>query len=157
MQESILKEERPLEVVTPDGEVLSDEEIRYAYTREGRRVVGKEYPNPIPLDPPIGYVPSKPLYEQIREMVQRELSATAEREGFETEDEANDFEVGDDYDPDSPYEIDFEPTAPWPGNPDVLAAEQAAIAAGGGGPQAPSGEQSAAPPPAPPPPEQPPK
>lgn len=136
-------EERPIEVVTSDGEVLTDEQVRYAYSREGRWKIGKEYPNPVPMEPPIGYVPAKPLYEQIREMVVRELSAAAEESGLESAEDADDFEVGDDYDPESPYEMDFDPAAPWPGTPAVVEAEQAAVetrSEGGGGSEAPQAE-----------------
>lgn len=140
------------EVVTPDGVVLSQDEIEFAYTREGRRVVGKEFPNPVPLEPPLGYVASKPIHEQIREMVQREMSRAAEAEGFETAEEADDFEIGDDYDPSSPYEVEFEPTDPWPPSKAVAEAEREAVEAPGGegGQSPPSDAQpSQAPSPAP--------
>lgn len=145
-----MNEEYP-EVVTPDGEVLTEEQVRFAYTREGRRVVGKEYPNPVPMEAPIGFVPMKPLHEQIREMVLREIGSQAEREGFESAEEAEDFEIGDDYDPASPWELDFEPDHPWPGNPAVIAAEEAALAARGegGAEPPPDSPKEAAPPPPP--------
>lgn len=127
------------EILTQDGELLTEEQVAYSYTREGRRTVGKEYPSPIPMEPPLGYVPAKPLHEQIRDMVQRELSRAAEREGFETMEESDDFEVDDDFDPATPYEQIFEPTQPWPPRPEVEAAEAAAVGgAGGQSPQAPS-------------------
>lgn len=110
------------------GEVIDPRRIAFAYTREGRRVIGKEYPNPVPVAPPIGFVPQKPIYEQIRDMVQRELSAQAASEGEETFEEADDFDVGDDYDPESPYELQFEPEDPWPPTQAVADAE-AAVAA----------------------------
>ncbi|WMC01500.1 hypothetical protein [Microvirus D_HF4_371] len=96
------------------GEIVSQDFVEESYTREGRRTIGKEYPNPIPLAPPIGYVPQKPIYEQIREMVKRELAQVADDEGQESFEEADDFDVGDDFDPSSPYEETFEPTDPWP-------------------------------------------
>lgn len=108
-----LIEEWP-EVITPDGEVISREAVEFAYSRLGRKEVGKEYPNPVPLEPPIGFVQDKPLYEQIRDMVRRELSVEAGAQGHETFEEADDFEIGDDFDPSSPFEEVFEPTAPWP-------------------------------------------
>lgn len=142
-------EEKPIphEIVTPDGEVLDPEFVAFAYTREGRRTIGKEFPNPIPLEPPIGFVPMKPLHEQIRDAVVREMSARAEAEGFESAEEADDFDVGDDFEPHSPWENDFEPTEPWPPRPDVEAAEEAVAnaAQGGGGAEPPSGEPSGAP------------
>lgn len=112
-----------VDFVNWDGEVMSIDEVEHSYTREGRRAVGKEYPNPVPMEPPIGFVPSKPIWEQIREMVKTELSQGADREGFETAEEADDFDVGDDYDPSSPYEDEFEPSLPWPPSKNVEAAE----------------------------------
>lgn len=141
------QEEVRYEVTTSDGEVLSEKEVHYAYTREGRRIVGKEYPNPVPMEPPLGFVPQKPLHEQIRDMVAQQLSQVAHDEGLETAEEADDFDVGDDYDPSSPWELEFEPQSPWPADRPVEAAEAAAIAAvaGEGGAQPPPVE-----PPAPP-------
>lgn len=137
------------EVVTSDGVVLSPEEVAYAYTREGRHQVGVEYPNPVPLEAPLGYVPSKPLYEQIREMVQKELSEAAAAAGMETLEESEDFDVGDDMDPMSPWELEYEPTRPWFTSVEVEAAERRALAArqeaelrGGGGAQPPSAKPS---------------
>lgn len=71
---------------------------------------GKFYGNPVPLEPPIGYKKTPSLHEQIRDMVRSEkLRQEVEAAGFETMDEADDFEVGDDYDPTSPYEYNFDP------------------------------------------------
>lgn len=120
------------EVITDQGEVLTIDQVAFAYSRQGRKEIGREYPSPIPMEPPLGYVPSKPLFEQIRDMVQRELSSVAlsqERESFE---DADDFDVDDDFDPSTPYEELFEPTAPWPPKPEVEAAEAAAVGGGGG-------------------------
>lgn len=99
------------EIVSRDGEVLTPEFVAWSLSREGRRRDGKEYPNPVPLEPPIGYVDHVPLHEQIAAMVRLQLSADSEE--VETEDEANDFDVADDYDPSSPWELNFEPTVPW--------------------------------------------
>lgn len=133
-----------VEVITPDGEVIPAEDVLFAYTREGRRIIGKEYPNPIPMEAPLGFIEQKPLHEQIRDMVKNELSRQAEAEGFETMEEADDFDVDDDFDPTTPFELPFEPDVPWPADPRVIAAEQAAVAAhgdaGGGGAQPPSGK-----------------
>lgn len=145
-----MQEEYP-EVVTPDGEVLTEDQVRFAYSREGRRVVGREYPNPVPMEAPIGFVPMKPLHEQIREMVLREIGSQAETEGFESLEESDDFEIGEDFDPQSPWELDFEPTAPWPGNPEVIAAEEAALKSRGeGGAEPPPDSQKEPASPAPP-------
>lgn len=116
------------EVIHRDsGEVLSRVDVEYAYTREGRREIGMEFPNPVPLAAPFGFSEQPPIWEQIRAMVKRELSAGAEEAGYETEEEANDFDVGDDFDPFSPWEEVFEPTKPWPAPPEVAEAEKKVV------------------------------
>jgi len=105
------------EVLAEDGEIISKETVEFAYTRQGRHEIGKEYPNPTPIAPPIGFVPSDPVHEVIARMVMRGVAEQIARErgeDFESPEEADDFEVGDDFDPEAPYEHDFEPTQPWP-------------------------------------------
>lgn len=71
---------------------------------------GREIVSPLPMDPPIGYSRSEPLALQIRRMVMSEhLRIAAEQAGVETFEEADDFEVGDDYEPSSPWENDYDP------------------------------------------------
>jgi len=71
---------------------------------------GREMPSPLPIAPPIGYKKSPTLAEQIRAMVISEkLKMEALAAGQESFEEADDFEVGDDYDPRSPYEETFDP------------------------------------------------
>ena len=86
-------------------------------------------PAPVPMAPPLGFVPTPPLWETIRAMVQREMSQQAAAADAETFEEADDFEVGDDYDPTSPFEEVFEPDQPWPPSRQVENAEQDAAAA----------------------------
>lgn len=118
----------PGEVVTPEGEIVSAETVEYSYTREGRHEVGKEYPNPIPIAPPIGWVPSDPVHEVMARMVAREFQRQREAElgGEEVDspEEADDFDIGEDFDPQAPYEHDFEPTMPWPATRAALELEQ---------------------------------
>lgn len=72
---------------------------------------GRELPDPTPIAPPIGYRRQPSLAEQIRQMVRSEkLAQELDARGVETFEEADDFDVGDDYDPQSPYEATFEPT-----------------------------------------------
>lgn len=68
---------------------------------------GREKPNPVPLEPPLGYIRHKSIAEQIREQVLA-VSREAAESGLETEQEANDFDVDEDYEPTSPWEHDFE-------------------------------------------------
>jgi len=60
----------------------------------------------IPIAPPVGYVKQPSLSERIRAMVRSEhLRAAAEGGGFETFEEAEDFDVEDDPELRSNYEI----------------------------------------------------
>lgn len=73
---------------------------------------GQEIPDPTPIAPPVGFVKTKSLAEQIREMVRSErLRAEVEAQGMETFEEADDFDVEeDDPLPFTPYAI---PEAPY--------------------------------------------
>lgn len=113
-------------------------------------------PDPTPVAPPVGYVRQPSLAEQIRTMVRSErLRLEVEAAGAETFEEADDFEVGDDYDPDSPYEMAFdprpdthgEPAAPPPA-PSTTSPEPTEGAEPGGSPASPPGPPPAAPAPA---------
>lgn len=87
------------------GEVLQVEQ-EFPYLNEE----GAEVNDPTPVAPPVGYVRQPPLHEQIRDMVRSErMRQAAEEMGAETFEEADDFNVGDDYDPQTPYENDFDP------------------------------------------------
>lgn len=68
----------------------------------------KEILNPTPVQPPLGYKPSKSLAEQIREQV-RALKHLDDTEP-ETEDEADDFEIEEDPIPHSRWENDLIPS-----------------------------------------------
>lgn len=74
---------------------------------------GWEVPDPTPMEPPLGYVRTEPLAVQIRnQVILAKKLAEAEAAGDDTFEEADDFDVGDDYDPESPYETDFDPMSP---------------------------------------------
>lgn len=83
------------------GEIIA-EHLMY----KGRRMTvdGQELPDPTPVAPPVGYKKQPSMADIIREQVR--LAKLAEEAGVETFEEANDFEVGDDFDPDSPYETE---------------------------------------------------
>lgn len=72
---------------------------------------GQLVPDPVPMAPPIGYRPQPDMMDMIRQQV-RLASMEAERAGLETEDEADDFDVGDDPEIKSPYELDAESEVP---------------------------------------------
>lgn len=84
---------------------------------------GHEVLDATPVARPVGWSRPESLQEQIRRFVRNELSQHAAAQGHETWEEAEDFEVGDDYDPRSPYELDDDqeaaplPTPDRPGRP----------------------------------------
>lgn len=81
---------------------------------------GGEIMDPTPIAPPIGYKKSLSIAEQIRQMIKSEkLRQEAEEAGYETFEEADDFDVDDDFDPRSPFEEIFEPI-PQPSDEDHL-------------------------------------
>lgn len=70
----------------------------------------REKPDPLPMQPPIGYKKTPSLSEQIRDMIRSEkLAQDLAAQGVETFEEADDFDIPDDpVDPSTPYEADFE-------------------------------------------------
>lgn len=78
---------------------------------------GKEYPDPVPMSPPIGYTPPSDMLQMLEQLFQRG-KAVLEAAEVETEEEANDFEVEDDpLDALTPYERVFDPPAAPPAPP----------------------------------------
>lgn len=72
---------------------------------------GYEITDPTPMQPPLGYKRSLSLSEQIAQQVRiAHLKILEDAAIAETEDEADDFEIGDDYEPMSKYENDHMPT-----------------------------------------------
>lgn len=66
---------------------------------------GREMPSGVPMAPPIGYRKQPSLHEQIREMIRGEkLRMEAEAAGYETFEEADDFSLGDDDEPQTSYQ-----------------------------------------------------
>lgn len=72
---------------------------------------GQLVPDPTPMAPPIGYRPQPSMIDIVRQQVLA-VSQEAARAGFESEEEADDFNVGDDYTPSSPYELDEQSEVP---------------------------------------------
>lgn len=73
---------------------------------------GRFYPDPTPVAPPVGFTEDIDMFERVRSMVRREMSQQAASEGFETFEEADDFDVEDDMEPFSPYEMILEQFRP---------------------------------------------
>lgn len=71
---------------------------------------GREIVSPLPMEPPVGYQKRESMAEMVRRMVTSEhLRLAAEAAGAETFEESEDFDIGDDYEPHSPWENEFDP------------------------------------------------
>lgn len=106
-----------------------------------------EWPDPRPVAPPIGYVPEMSLAERIRAMVRSEhLRYAAMQGGMETFEEADDFDVDDDFDPSSPYEMFFDPpVVSAEAHPSGVSSPLDEPGRGGGGAEPPSGKPNSDP------------
>lgn len=70
---------------------------------------GEEILDRTPMALPAGFKRPESLQDQIRRLIRSEkLQQALHDAGYETEEEANDFDVGDDFDPSTPYEEQFE-------------------------------------------------
>ena len=112
-------------------------------------VAGHEVPDPTVIEPPLGYVPTPDLMEQMRRMVRTALSDIADQQDFETFDEADDFDIDEDpVDYSSPYEMYFDPAPDEPAGPAGDGTRQDPNAGGGGGSPPPVSPPGGAQPPA---------
>lgn len=66
---------------------------------------GQEIPDPTPVELPLGFRRPPSIHELIKAAVRDEMSREAESQGMETFDEADDFDVDDDEEINSPYEL----------------------------------------------------
>lgn len=57
---------------------------------------------------PVKFTRPPTMSEQIKALIRGEMSRQAEDTGLETFEEADDFDIGEDYDPTSPYETNFD-------------------------------------------------
>lgn len=81
------------------------------HTDEGRH----EEVDSTPISRHVGFTRPPSIHETIQRLVRQELSARAAAQGHETFEEADDFDVGDDFEPNSPYELDeAQATLPLP-------------------------------------------
>lgn len=71
---------------------------------------GHEIPDPNPVAMPAGFKHPESLQNQIQRLVRGQISEAADAAGFETFEDAEDFDVDDEIDVDSPYEMEFDPT-----------------------------------------------
>lgn len=70
---------------------------------------GREVIDPKPLAIPAGFQRPETLAEQVQRLVQRQVSEAAMLAGEETWEEANDFDIDEDFDPTTPWETIYDP------------------------------------------------
>lgn len=83
-----------------------------------KRAYKGETPDPTPMAPPIGYKKQPSIWEQQREMI-RQIRLQEHDDGMETFEEADDFDVDDDFEPSTPFEKGFDPVEEPPTPPNV--------------------------------------
>ena len=98
-------------------------------------------PDEPPVAVPVRFSRPANLTEQIRAVIRGELSRQAGNQGHESFEEADDFDVDDDYDPRSPWELNFDQEAER-GDRDFRRDEERKGAASEGGGEAKQGVQS---------------
>lgn len=91
-------------------EVIRAKSMRGPTVGSAVHVGREEIVNPVPVAPPVGFRRQPSMVDIVRDMVRSErLRQEVQAAGMETFEEADDFDVGDDFDPSSPYEVDFDP------------------------------------------------
>lgn len=74
------------------------------------KLKGYEDIDPTPIELPIHMTLPPTLQQQMAAMIRsQEFAQAIAARGFETAEEADDFDVGDDYDPSSPHELHWDP------------------------------------------------
>jgi hypothetical protein len=128
----------------PHKEVEEPEQVYSELTPDGK----KEIPDSVPMEPPLGYSSSPSLAEYVQRHIHQTVQAMSElahQDEFESEEEANDFDIEDDpIDQLTPYEAVFLPQPPRP-----APTSSEGRGAGEGGEQVASQTQPPAQPPAP--------
>lgn len=110
---------------TADGEIVEfSEEMREDFRRAGwsddpgtGRAIhdrfGREIVNPVPMAPPVGYIQEVSVMDQVMQRLLARQRILAEDAIRETAADADDFDVEDDFDPFSLYEVtEMRPDAP---------------------------------------------
>lgn len=114
-------QDRKCVFLVPSGihsvEVRCRERARHVFTETPR--APRELLDPTPVEVPIGMskrVPS--LHDDMKRYIREEISRQAGDAGFETLEEADDFDVGEEVDPVSRYELsEMQEEAIWPEDP----------------------------------------
>jgi len=70
---------------------------------------GREVLDTAPMALPVKFNHEPSMAEMVQQQIRVFMSQEADKKGMETFEEAEDFDVDDDYDPSSPWELDFDP------------------------------------------------
>lgn len=99
-----------------EADAIRNSQIEEAEMRAAEKLLdplGRELVDETPMAPPVGYNPQPTLVEQMRMMIQGERMRLAAMEGgFETFEEADDFDLDEDPFPRSPHEDEFDQPLP---------------------------------------------
>lgn len=113
--------EKPFEEVRKPTDPLPGTEVepqRAVPRHDVKLTEGRELPSPMPVAPPIGYKRQESMFDIVRRMISEERVRQAfMQDGLETPEEADDFDVDDDFEPSSPYEHNFDPPLDPPAPP----------------------------------------
>lgn len=82
--------------------------VKTVVNKLSRMVGGKEIFSPIPVAAPVNWKKPKSVQEMMVKYM-RDASEYAARSGHETFEEAEDFDIGEEDDFESPWELDFDP------------------------------------------------
>ena len=93
-------------------EVVTDEEALWSYHL--KTFPRSEHPDPTPVEIPLDMTRPESIEEMMARMINARFSVMAEAAGFETEEEANDFDTGEPDEWSSPYELqDMQADSPF--------------------------------------------
>lgn len=98
-----MSEAKMMSIVDPvTGEVVGE-----FLMHKGRAMTvdGAELPDPTPMAPPVNYKRQPSMFEIVREQMRRQAAELAAATGAESEEEADDFDVGDDDELRTQYEV----------------------------------------------------
>lgn len=70
---------------------------------------GWELLDPTPVAIPTGFKVPETMEQRVQRLTRTSMSALAAEQGYETFEESEDFNIGDDIDPSTPYETFFDP------------------------------------------------
>lgn len=103
IQDSVILRDKPRMAFSDYARKLS---------RKFQNLLGQELPDPVPMQPPVGFIQQPSMMDHVMDLIQsNNLRQAALAAGLETLEESDDFEVDDDDEPYSAYQMpdDYEP------------------------------------------------